>query len=414
MEFEFLSDRQAVVKRVTAELERCKRAAWAAAWSTENSDVFKAAMRHADKFKFLLTGTTGWYTSPQAIATMRDAVGDEFRVLKPDREPMFHTKMYLFTDDVRAVAIIGSHNLTRGAFHRNDEACVAIEAAHGDAQMKEMWKYVSDVFTSPEALLPDDDWLFNYGHHYAQRKRAAKPLKEFMAKPKVKVTPSLLQGLNLPDPYQLDWPTYVDWVFKEDGSATGAHTFDGRAKVLEKAKDLLTKATTFAKILPADRDRIAGTIRSVPHNEPNWHWFGAMKSPPFRKTLDQNYVEWSDALGAIPATKTVEEHHYRQFLQEVPLEGDLVIPARSRLLAMKRPDVFVCVSDRNSVGLARAFGFGTQGSELTTKTYWSLIQRIQECPWWNADRPTDAGNEQRLWDGRAAFLDALYYVPKAN
>jgi hypothetical protein len=70
-------------------------------------------MQQAGRFKFLLSGTTDWITSPRAIAAMRDAVGDKFRVLEPDRQPK-----YLFTDDVRAVAIVGSHNLTRGAFHR--------------------------------------------------------------------------------------------------------------------------------------------------------------------------------------------------------------------------------------------------------------------------------------------------------
>ncbi|MDQ0036072.1 HKD family nuclease [Variovorax boronicumulans] len=414
MGFLFLSDRQTVVKRLTAELKTCKRAAWAVAWTTERSDVFEAAMQHAGKFKFLLTGTTDWITAPQAISAMRDAVGDKFRVLEPDRQPMFHSKMYLFTDDVRAVAIIGSHNLTRGAFHRNDEACVAIEAAHGDEQMKKMWKYVSDVFTSPEAQLPDDGWLFNYSHHYAQRKQATKPLKEFVAKPKVKVTPPLLQGLNLPDPYKLDWPTYADFVFKEDGSAIGSHTFDGRAKVLEKVKELFANATTFAGLPPDAHERIAGTVRTWPASEPNWHWFGAMKSPPFRASLAQKTAKWSDALEAIPATGLIEEHHYRQFLQEDPAKGDLAIPARSRLLAMKRPDVFVCVSERNSVGLARAFGFGMEGGALTTQTYWPLIERIRETPWWRAERPIQAGDEQRLWDGRAAFLDALYYVPKQS
>jgi len=229
--------------------------------------------------------------------------------------------------------------------------------------------------------------------------------------PKAKLIPPLLQGLQLPDPYLLSWPTYADRVMNEEDFTTGTHTFAGRAQVLKGVKGIFSKATTFAGLDLADRERIAGTVKKWPDTEPNWHWFGAMKSPPFRKSLEDRASKWSAALEAIPDDGPVGEQHYRRFLKEDPAKLPLPIAARSRLLAMKRPDTFVCVSDRNSIGLARAFGFGMGGTAINTQSYWNLIERIRATPWWNAPRPA-ASDEQLLWEGRAAFLDALYYVPK--
>src|SRR3546814_4861364 len=80
----------------------------------------------------------------------------------------------------------------------------------------------------------------------------------------------------------------------------------------------------------------------------------------------------------------------------------------TRLLAMKRPDVFVCVNGGNTKGLAVALTFAPTTIDL--KNYWErVIEPIQQAPWYNASRPT--GRDMELWDARVAMLDAIYYRP---
>jgi hypothetical protein len=84
----------------------------------------------------------------------------------------------------------------------------------------------------------------------------------------------------------------------------------------------------------------------------------------------------------------------------------------SRLLAMKRPDLFICIDSKNRSEIARAFDVAA-ASLQTFDGYWNLIQRIWRCPWHRAPRPKQA-LEARIWDARVALLDSLYYEYKVT
>ena len=81
----------------------------------------------------------------------------------------------------------------------------------------------------------------------------------------------------------------------------------------------------------------------------------------------------------------------------------------TRLLAMKRPDYFVCVDSKNRKGLCHAFLVPTS---VTLDDYWeSFCMRIQQAAWWLVPEPKGT-LERSVWRGRAAFLDALFYEPE--
>jgi len=44
--------------------------------------------------------------------------------------------------------------------------------------------------------------------------------------------------------------------------------------------------------------------------------------------------------------------------------------------------------------------------------YWDeIIQRILDSPWWNSEAP-NSNDALRVWNGRAAMLDVIYYNDK--
>jgi len=129
--------------------------------------------------------------------------------------------------------------------------------------------------------------------------------------------------------------------------------------------------------------------------------------------IDSNDQHLSAALDAIPADdRLVSRNDYQAFVDKFKLafpnvKGDYLAPA-TRLLCMKRPDMFVCLDSKNRAGLCKAFGIAQ--SDVSYARYWSeVIERVRDAVWWNAPRPSGDEEEEEIWRGRTAFLDALYY-----
>lgn len=81
----------------------------------------------------------------------------------------------------------------------------------------------------------------------------------------------------------------------------------------------------------------------------------------------------------------------------------------SRLLAMKRPDVFVCLDSKNETKLQDSFRIAKRVKHKDYEKYWdSIIVPIMSSPWWTSS-PPPSGVEREVWQARAAFLDCLYY-----
>ena len=90
-----------------------------------------------------------------------------------------------------------------------------------------------------------------------------------------------------------------------------------------------------------------------------------------------------------------------------PLPRVSSVHSASRLLAVKRPDVFVAVNSQNRRGLCEALVVAH--STLDLDNFWErIVEPVRMSPWWLAPRPK-GGLEARLWDCRAAMLDSLYY-----
>jgi len=153
----------------------------------------------------------------------------------------------------------------------------------------------------------------------------------------------------------------------------------------------------------------------APEGDVPWGWFGSMfGAGVFKKLVNANSPSLSRALDGIPMRGEVRRDDYLQFIEAYvgayPGRRRHGLATATRLLAMKRPDYFVCFDSENRDGLCKAFGIKLGHHDY--ERYWgSVIERILISEWWMSPRP--AGTRARaIWDGRAAFLDSLYYKPK--
>ena len=202
--------------------------------------------------------------------------------------------------------------------------------------------------------------------------------------------------------FVMDWPEYYESV-REDTE----HTTEGRLAVLETARQLFTDHPHFADIDLDSRKGIAGfgEVDGI-----DWLWFGSMKGAGYYKqAILQNSQQISDALNEIPLTGEVTEQHYERYLAmfRTAFENGGIATA-TRLLAMKRPDYFICLDSKNRSKLCEAFEIP---KNVDLEDYWEkVIERLTDSNWWNSAEPEDA-QENRIWRGRAAFLDVLFYEP---
>ncbi len=169
-----------------------------------------------------------------------------------------------------------------------------------------------------------------------------------------------------------------------------------------------------------ERRAIAGTYGPIEKklDDLDWNWFGTMFGQgDFKNLVNESPDGLSKALDHVTLDGDVTEEQFRAFANDfdAAFKGKAHkgrIATASRLLAMKRPDLFAAVNEANRRGICAAFGVAS--STLNLKNYWErIVVPTQLSPWWQHPRPRNALNA-RIWDNRAALLDCIYYHPNAK
>jgi len=373
---------------------------WAVAWATEM--VFADMLiTNKEKIRHLVIGTDFAQTSPVLLHKLKAVKNVHVMISKGNAT--FHPKAYCFVDGKKVSAIVGSANFTSGGTSRNDEAALFLEGSLEEKPLQDILNAVSSWWNDGEKIEEEFltayelRWFVNQKH----KKAIEKPLEIY--RPTKKATnPELLS---------MSWQDYVTGIKNQPNG-----NIDDRLAVLQYARKLFSSVASFNRLNELQRKAIAGIIGS---NEIlntdlyglNWGWFGSMVGfGGFKNRILENDFHLSAALGYIPTLGEVTEDDYAKFAGKFQLafanskrKGG--IATASRLLAMKRPDYFVCVDSKNKKGLGADVGFPF--SSLKLENYWErVVEPITQARWWNVNRP--GGKNGRIWDSRAAMLDVIY------
>jgi hypothetical protein len=202
----------------------------------------------------------------------------------------------------------------------------------------------------------------------------------------------------------LSWPDFFARVRAEQ-HPPGHPLMRERLQVLREVRQLFAQESHFRDLDYAGRRKIAGLFKSV---NPNFLLFGSMQwVGRFKQAVKDNNEGISLALDEIPLDGDISRDQYERFTDRFLKAFERAgMALASRLLAMKRPDTFVCVNNQNREGLVQAFRISLSRD---AKAYWDLIERVRACTWWKVSPPA-AGDEREVWSARAAFLDALFYT----
>jgi HKD family nuclease len=401
MQVSFLTGERAE-SELLALTEDCDSMEWAVAWATPNRLV-DAAFEHRAKLKRLVVGTHMYQTHPDVLTRFRSE--PQLKVMPPSGD-LFHPKAYLFRTGTRVHAVVGSHNLTQSAMRRNVEASMLFEGEEGELSLQALSQFIGKAWA--DAAVLDDDFLYRYRQQYQATAGARRALNVFTK------TPLPADPTSGKAPFTLTWAAFVEDISRNRGKFTLQH----RLTILETVDELFSKHSRFNHMAQSDRQLVAGTAGSVQalQGGTDFRLFGAMPNGGFSSLVNRAPEGFSEALDLIPAAGPVGEHHYDAYIRrfeksfiDQATERKGALPSASRLLAMKRPDVFVCVSNANKAGLCA--NFGVRKTNLAMDNYWqSIVAPLMQTEWWQTPAPA-GGVELSIWKGRAALLDLLYWVP---
>ncbi|AWB67106.1 hypothetical protein C2869_11975 [Saccharobesus litoralis] len=221
------------------------------------------------------------------------------------------------------------------------------------------------------------------------------------------------------------WPMFVGFIKQ---NAAGLAITE-RLRLLKHLASI--KSQPLADMINEDRLAFAGK-HTQQHDVSVYNydveWFGSTKAArAFHQLLNQIPEQFDKALDNIPLEGEVTQDHYQAFViaylqifaNNLPEEKPS-LPAATRLLAMRRPDVFVVISNNKIDALCNGLSIG-KFNNRDFQAYWQdLITCIQSCPWWRAPCPeidhetseeseSEHLDETTLWRNRAILVDLFFY-----
>ncbi len=365
----------------------------AVAWAgNKDNEVVEALWKHTEKLRHVVIGTHLYQTDPKVLR--RFMKFKQVRYMSP-KGNLFHPKVYIFESKNGLAAVVGSHNLTKGAFNVNVEASVMIQGSNSENIFRELDEFIKVAW---DGAGPINE---NFVSYYERRYREAQEDHKKINRPFIS---SLMK---------MTWDEYVY-------SVNDSNDIKERLEILEKAQELFQRSRLFSDMSQEERQSIAGTLRKKQTglDKLKWEWFGTMYgNGDFAKLVKEKPDGLSSALDQIPIDGPVSKDNYDKFaisfneaFKSTQHHGG--VPTASRLLAMKRPDTFVCINSANKKALCD--NLKVSSSKLNVDNYWSLIvERIKESGWWGDGKPQQK-ESARIWDNRAALLDCIYYKQKPN
>lgn len=371
------------------------------AWATRNSTSEYLLTKHREKISLFVVGISFFQTQPELL---RSLLGIKGAFVVEPKNNVFHPKAYYFSSGKTAEAIVGSSNFTGGGLGRNTEINLHIKGHRDDQAFKDLRNELQNYRKSARPVRQGivDDYQCQFDSQ-PQRNRIEDPKLELGAKERKQLRAPLVK---------LGWPQYSKLVRETD-----QHMYGDRLELLRESQVLFHKATSFRDLSRLERQALAGTMSAsqCKANGRDWAIFGSMRGAgDFKNLVNQNSSSLADAIDCIPRSGEVGQKNFIEFRAKFakafePCSRKGATATASRLLAMKRPDSFVCVSSPNTELLSEALDF-PKSNLKHLDSYWDhVIEPIRRSSWYRSVRPQRRLAE--LWDYRAAMLDSIYYKP---
>jgi len=303
--------------------------AFAVAWASAGTEIFEELSANRNRIHKAVIGTHFYQTHPDVLDTFVESNDVRF-ILQP--RGVFHPKIYIFWNEKHWEVLRGSANLTAGALNRNSEAMLLFSNAdQDDSSLK---NEVIDLIENywDEARTISKAGAISYRALWSKQQPALQRLSGQYGQSTKNKAPADSAIMSMP------WTQFFASVQKD-----AHHGFEKRCDLLKLVRTAFETTKQFQKMELGLRKTIAGLPTDF--NE-HWGWFGSMSGAGYyHQAVNENNAHLSNALDEIPLNGSVSREHYETYLAEFVKafpNGRHGIGIASRLLALKRPDYFVC------------------------------------------------------------------------
>lgn len=410
----FLDSAEAISREFERMLRQHTSFSAAVAWASVEFPALDALLEHRDKIHQMVVGLHFYQTHPEFLRAFR---GDDRVRVTLDSRGVFHPKIYLFSSQSGAWdCIVGSANFTRGGFGSNTEAALMVSSSdEGSASVKRDVEAFIEMAWADNTQQMSDEAFAAYEVKWASKPREySEPRSRPSGAKNRKNTKHRDEGRDVTATPILmkTWDQYFSEIINDQIFPNQV-----RLKALASIRSWFRQYPHFSSMPINIRKRISGCTVDSDRLEIDWHMFGSMAGAGYFKEAvgALNSPQISEALDQIPLVGPIQKTHFDGFVKHFNATfegkrggGPFAVASASRLLAMKRPDYFVCVDSKNRRTLCKA-------SDLVQNVdfdmYWeALCGRLYQSAWWNSPEPTEA-LALDVWKGRAALLDVLFYEP---
>ncbi len=214
------------------------------------------------------------------------------------------------------------------------------------------------------------------------------------------------------------WSIFIDFIDQK----AGVHGLEERLSLLDYITLLANKP--LSEMTELDRLAFAGKHTNK-HNHTMYdfdtEWFASTKGAKiFHTLLAEQTSDFDHALSFIPLTGDVTPAQYQQFVSAYKKifstykkekdkgEKSPLAPA-TRLLAMRRPDQFIALTNAKIEVLCQGLGI-VKFNNFDFESYWQdLIGTLRTFSWWHQSEPCDE-YELKIWQARAILMDLFIFA----
>jgi HKD family nuclease len=385
-------------------MEKCTSFSVAVAWATVN-DVFEAVKKYEKKLDYMIVGVDFYQTHPDVLNWMKKNKKKGMFVGN-SKNGIFHPKIFLFEFDDKEnnTLVIGSANLTAAAFSRNEEASVRLKVTKEDSSAATL------IATWARSGIPIASFNTDeYRTDYLVKGRAVRQALNSRKSKEFKENPDLLE---------LSFDEYYLLCTKDP-----FHYFKDRLDLL----DFCARPN-----LSHDEFCCVAGIKSLrPVGELGLEYYGLFGSmgadAAFRDTVkhEKHWVGLHTLYQSVSPIGKVTNATAKSFIENVEAHVNAYfgnkyekknhLSAATRLLALRRPDLFFCVNGANGKRLADDLGITVNGKDgvKTVDGYLQTVEMLRKSTWGSSLIPKITGDQNllRCWKGRVAMIDSIYYEP---
>lgn len=372
---------------------------FAVAWIKDNK-IYQKLLKNKDKIQFSIVGIDFAGTDVNVLKDFQNS--NKVKIYKG--EYTFHPKIYVFYNRTKYKAIIGSANLTEGGMYNNDECAVLFTESDG-VLLDNVLEKLEDYFD--KAKIITDGIIETYSKEYEAIKENNN---------------SIVKRLE-PTKQKIDEAPYIDLKWGEVSEIIQQIDFVDRSGMLNDIQEIFKKLDDsnikFENLELDERRMIIGNSKDVNNK---YRAFGGLasggkaqqillnqddpKNTELRSIIEE--LDKIELLNEDNMCHPVSETIVRNIVKTVMGIEGCGISTVTRLLAVKRPDLFLCVNDGNQNSIKELFGFRISGKYEIDK-YIKLLKMIYNTDYFNHKLTKEEKQDEALVTiskYRVALLDS--------